>query len=175
MEEAFNLDMLLEQAVEIELESEAEVESVPVVTRKYEYTVGIAVDEAFHFYYPDNLLALEEAGCRLVTFSPLRDKALPAGIDALYFGGGYPECKAAELAANTGMCKSIREFAGTGRVVYAECGGLMYLSDGIRTLDGEEHLMCGVLSVKVGMLENSGLWVMWRRRCRGKIYSVVLG
>ncbi len=109
--------------------------------------VGIARDEAFHFYYPDNLEALERAGCELIPFSPLRDETLPAGMHGLYFGGGYPEEHAAALAANEPMLSAIRRFTeeAEDRVVYAECGGLMYLSQGIETLDGQRHSLLGLL------------------------------
>lgn len=104
--------------------------------------LGIARDAAFHFYYPDNLELLEEAGAELVPFSPLADAALPA-VDGLYLGGGYPEEHAAALAANVGMRAAIRAFAGP---IYAECGGLMYLG---AALDG--HPMCGVLPLTTRM------------------------
>ena len=106
--------------------------------------VGIARDEAFHFYYPDNLEALERAGCELVPFSPLRQETLPAGLHGLYFGGGYPEEHAAALAANGPMLSAIRRFA-QDRAVYAECGGLMYLAQGIETVDGRRHPLLGLL------------------------------
>ena len=107
--------------------------------------LGIARDEAFHFYYPDNLDVLERAGCELVPFSPLRDAKLPPNLNGLYIGGGYPEEYAAQLAANSGMLDSIRLFAANNGVVYAECGGLMYLSQGIETLDGARHPLLGLL------------------------------
>ncbi|MEI8235158.1 MAG: cobyrinate a,c-diamide synthase [Verrucomicrobiota bacterium] len=107
--------------------------------------LGIARDEAFHFYYPDNLDALERAGCELVPFSPLRGEALPSGLHGIYMGGGYPEEHAAALAANHGMLESIRRFAASNRVIYAECGGLMYLSQGIETLDGTRHPLAGII------------------------------
>jgi cobyrinic acid a,c-diamide synthase len=106
--------------------------------------VGIARDEAFHFYYPDNLEALEQAGCELVPFSPLRDETIPDGLHGLYFGGGYPEEHAAALAANGPMLSTIRRFA-QDRAVYAECGGLMYLAQGIETVDGRRHPLLGLL------------------------------
>jgi cobyrinic acid a,c-diamide synthase len=106
--------------------------------------VGIARDEAFHFYYPDNLEALEQAGCELVPFSPLRQETLPPGLHGLYFGGGYPEEHAAALAANGPMLSAIRRFA-QDRAVYAECGGLMYLAQGIETVDGRRHPLLGLL------------------------------
>ena len=107
--------------------------------------LGIARDAAFHFYYPDNLEALEQAGCELVPFSPLQDATLPQGLHGIYVGGGYPEEHAAALAANGGMLEAIRRFASGNRIVYAECGGLMYLSQGIETLDGARHPLLGLI------------------------------
>ncbi len=106
--------------------------------------IGIAFDEAFHFYYQDNLSRLESLGARLVRFSPLRDRALP-DVDGLYLGGGYPEEHAAALSSNGSMHRAIRDFASAGRPIYAECGGLMALCEGIRTLDGTTHPMVGLL------------------------------
>ncbi|MGB8930314.1 MAG: cobyrinate a,c-diamide synthase, partial [Anaeromyxobacteraceae bacterium] len=106
--------------------------------------IGVAFDEAFHFYYDDNLARLEALGARLVRFSPLHDAAPPA-VDGLYLGGGYPELHAGALAANRHMLDGIRAFAASGRPVYAECGGLMYLCGAIRTLDGKEHAMAGLV------------------------------
>ena len=114
-------------------------------------TLGIAQDKAFHFYYPDNLEALREQGARLVSFSPLADRALPAGLDAVYLGGGYPEEHAAELSRNAGMLESLRRFVAGGGAVYAECGGLMYLSREIETTDGMRHPMAGVLPFRTRM------------------------
>jgi cobyrinic acid a,c-diamide synthase len=106
--------------------------------------LGIARDEAFHFYYEDNLRRLEALGAELVPFSPLRDETLPE-VDGLYLGGGYPEVHAAALAANTSMKSAVARFAHEGAPVYAECGGLMYLTRAIVTGDGEVHPMVGVL------------------------------
>jgi len=106
--------------------------------------IAVAFDEAFHFYYEDNLARLESLGAALVRFSPLRDAALP-DADGLYLGGGYPEEHAAALAANVRMRDAIRAFAQAGRPVYAECGGLMYLARAIRSRDGAEHPMVGLV------------------------------
>ncbi|HEY3319997.1 MAG TPA: cobyrinate a,c-diamide synthase [Planctomycetota bacterium] len=114
--------------------------------------LGVAFDAAFHFYYPDNLEALESAGCEIVRFSPISDAHLPK-VDALYLGGGYPEQHAAELSANASMLADVRAFAAADHPVYAECGGLMYLSQGIHTLDGKRHAMAGVLPVWTRMLK----------------------
>jgi cobyrinic acid a,c-diamide synthase len=70
---------------------------------------------------------------------------LPEGLDALYIGGGYPEEKAAELSANEPMLAAMREFAKSGRPIYAECGGLMYLCREMETADGKRHPMTGIL------------------------------
>lgn len=109
--------------------------------------IGVARDAAFHFYYADNLRRLRELGAELCFFSPLEDAGLP-DVDALYIGGGYPEVHAAQLAANGPMLEAMRRFAGP---VYAECGGLMYMTEAIRTLDGARHAMVGRLPAEVEM------------------------
>jgi cobyrinic acid a,c-diamide synthase len=107
--------------------------------------LGIARDEAFHFYYPDNLEALARAGCALVEFSPLHDRTLPPGLHGLYLGGGYPEEHAAALADNLPLLEDIRRFTGRGGLLYAECGGLMYATRGIETVDGRRHALLGLV------------------------------
>lgn len=106
--------------------------------------IGLAFDEAFHFYYDDNLRRLESLGAELVRFSPIRDAHLP-DVDGLYFGGGYPEVHAEELCRNISMRKDVAAFAEAQGPVYGECGGLMYLSGGIRTADGRLHAMVGLI------------------------------
>jgi cobyrinic acid a,c-diamide synthase len=115
--------------------------------------LGVAFDEAFHFYYADTFASLEQAGFELVRFSPLRAVALPEGLHGLYLGGGYPETFAEALSANETMRRSVAAFAGSGRPVYAECGGLMYLSQWIAVAGGERRAMCGVLPCGTRMLE----------------------
>ncbi len=134
---------------------------------RWQCSLGVARDEAFQFYYPDNLEALREAGCRLVEFSPLRDRTLPAGLDGLYFGGGYPEAHAAALASNKEMSKAVRGFACGGGAVYAECGGLMFLSEGIELMDGTRHEMVGILPAWTKMLE--------RRKMLGYVAAALRG
>ena len=106
--------------------------------------IGVAYDASFHFYYEDNLNRLRSLGAEIVNFSPIRDRELPAA-DGLYFGGGYPEAFARELSSNTAMLTAIRGFAARGGVIYAECGGLMYLTDAIRTLDGARWPMAAIV------------------------------
>jgi cobyrinic acid a,c-diamide synthase len=114
-------------------------------TRARRCRIGLAWDDAFHFYYPDNLRRLEGLGAELVRVSPIADRALP-DVDGLYIGGGYPEVHAAALAANTTMREAIRALANAGAPVYAECGGLMYLCDAIATTDGARHPMLGLVA-----------------------------
>lgn len=114
--------------------------------------IGVACDDAFHFYYEDNLRRLEAAGAELVRFAPTREARLP-DVHGLYFGGGYPEALAAHLSSNRAMLDAVRGFAQSGGPIYAECGGLMYLSDCIRTLDGRAWPMVGLVAGEAVMSE----------------------
>jgi len=114
--------------------------------------IGLARDDAFCFYYEENLRLLREAGARLVEFSPINDLHLPDGIDGLYLGGGYPELYAFELGQNTKLRREIKEFCESGRPVYAECGGFMYLMNDIVTGRGR-YAMSGVFPVRAEMGE----------------------
>jgi cobyrinic acid a,c-diamide synthase len=121
--------------------------------------VGIAQDAAFHFYYEANLQWLREGGAELVPFSPLQDESLPAGLDALVLGGGFPEVYAPALSRNTPLLGALREAVRGGLPCYAECGGLMLLSEAIITLDGDRFPMAGVVPGAVEMtrsLQNFG-------------------
>jgi cobyrinic acid a,c-diamide synthase len=123
-----------------------------VKPRPKRVSIGVAYDRAFHFYYPDNLDELKLRGCDLILFSPLQDRNLPEGIDALYYGGGYPEEYAETLAENREMQEAVRQFARRGQPIYAECGGLMYLTQGIETTQGKRYPMVGLLPVWSRML-----------------------
>ena len=113
--------------------------------------IGVAQDAAFHFYYRDLFDALAAAGCETVFFSPLSDRRLPEGISGLYLGGGYPEAHAAALSANGEILASLRAYADSGRPLYAECGGLMYLSEGLEA-GGRFHPFLGILPARTRML-----------------------
>ena len=113
--------------------------------------IGIARDEAFCFYYPENLRLLRDAGAELIPFSPLREKRLPEGVSALYLGGGYPELHCRTLSENRELLTEIREFGLSGKPVYAECGGFMFLMKEIRDLAGEAFPMVGIFPIKASM------------------------
>ena len=127
-------------------------------------TIAVAEDEAFSFFYEDNLELLEELGAEIVSFSPLHDTSLPEA-DGLLIGGGYPELRAQELAANTFMVSSIRRAAEQGMPILAECGGFQYLQEELVDAEGTAYKMCGVLKgssrmtkklVRFGYVEVSG-------------------
>ena len=109
------------------------------------FRLGIARDEAFCFYYEDNLRAMEQAGAELVYFSPLHQKELPKRLDGLILGGGYPENYGEALAANGTMRDSVAAAAGSGMPILAECGGYLYLLDRLEGADGTDYPMAGVL------------------------------
>lgn len=117
--------------------------------------IAVARDEAFNFYYEDNLELLVEAGAELAYFSPLADAALPDGAAGLYIGGGFPELYAGRLAENAALRGELAAAIAAGLPTCAECGGLMYLTGAITDLDGRTHPMVGALpgrSVMTGRL-----------------------
>ena len=113
--------------------------------------IGIARDEAFCFYYPENLRLLEEAGAEFIPFSPIRSKRLPEGIKGLILGGGYPELHCQTLSENCTLLADIKEFGLGGGPVYAECGGFMFLMKEIRDLDGHTYPMAGIFPMSAHM------------------------
>lgn len=108
--------------------------------------IAVASDEAFCFYYRDNMRILERLGAELVRFSPVHDRALPENIDGLILGGGYPELYAGELADNETMRASVREAINGGLPSLAECGGFMYLHEKLTDREGKSYPMSGVIN-----------------------------
>ena len=106
--------------------------------------VAVARDAAFCFIYPANLDCLRSLGAKLVFFSPLQDARLPH-CDAVWLPGGYPELHAARLASNHALRDSLRSHVAQGRPVWAECGGMMALFERLRTVDGHDHALWGLL------------------------------
>jgi cobyrinic acid a,c-diamide synthase len=122
--------------------------------------IGVAQDLAFCFYYPDNLELLEAEGAELVKFSPLNDQVLP-DVDMMYLGGGYPELYGEVLAGNVTMRTAIRQFAEQGGTIYAECGGMMYLTQAIRDFTGTSHEMVGLFPAE-SVMRKPGLTLGYR-------------
>lgn len=112
--------------------------------------IGVAHDEVFSFYYPESLQVLAEAGAELIHFSPLHDDKLPA-MDGMILGGGFPEMFVERLQENQTMRQDIFRACKNGMPVYAECGGLMYLSESITDFSGNTYQMAGVVPAVCSM------------------------
>ena len=107
--------------------------------------IAVARDQAFNFYYQDNLDLLEKSGAELVFWSPLNDSQLPKNIQGMYFGGGFPEVFAPQLSANLSLNQAVKNSILAGIPTIAECGGLMYLCEQIIDFDGNSWPMVGIL------------------------------
>lgn len=116
--------------------------------------IGIARDHAFCFYYEAGLDELRRQGAEIVEFSPLAANGLPPDLDAIYFGGGYPELYAEKLSHQTRLRADLREFAAIGRPIYGECGGLMFLGRELITKDGAKWPMAGLLPLSIQMTDD---------------------
>jgi cobyrinic acid a,c-diamide synthase len=114
--------------------------------------IGVAQDNAFCFYYQDNLDLLTEAGGQIVYFSPLKDTSLPPELDGLYLGGGYPELFTSQLAQNHQLRDGIKRLSEAGMPIYGECGGMMYLGRAISDLDGVRYPMTACFPLETRML-----------------------
>ncbi len=108
--------------------------------------IGVIQDAAFQFYYPENFQTLKSLGAELIPVNSLLDPALPADLDGLYIGGGFPETSAALLAQNATFRDSLKQAAEDGLPIYAECGGLIYLGRKI-TLEGQAYPLVGIFPV----------------------------
>lgn len=123
--------------------------------------LAVARDRAFSFYYPDNLEILAQLGAELVFWSPLADSDLPKDIHGLYFGGGFPEVFAQQLTENASARTAVKTAIERGMPTYAECGGLMYLSQAIVDFDGQSWSMVGIFETTAQM--NSRLTLGYRQ------------
>lgn len=141
MEKSLDIDGLLQLAESCEAESsQEEMKSSKVCST----VIAVARDEAFCFYYQENLNLMERLGAELIYFSPLRDAALPEA-DGYLFGGGYPENFAAELSGNPFMLASVREAYQRRIPILAECGGFLYLHRKLEGADGRSYPMAGIV------------------------------
>ena len=150
VEETIDLDQLIQISNKAQ-SLQGETDPPKEVLKFEQVHIGVAMDKAFNFYYRDNLDLLEELGAKLVYFSPLEDEKLPEALHGLYFGGGFPEVFAEQLEKNVSMRESIKTAVDQGIPTYAECGGLMYLTEAITTLEGRRHEMVGVFEAETTM------------------------
>ncbi len=125
--------------------------NLPLQIHSSPLRLAIALDRAFSFYYQDNLDLLQQLGAELVPWSPLVDSGLPENVHGLYFGGGFPEVFAPELAANTQAIASVQAAIQAGMPTLAECGGLMYLSEQIIDFDSKSWSMVGAIATEAVM------------------------
>lgn len=146
VENGLDIDRILEISRKAEPLSEQEQDLYKKNDLGIGVRIGVAMDEAFNFYYRDNLEMMELSGTKVVPFSPVHDSALPE-VDGIYIGGGYPELYARELSENQGMLRSLTEAHEKDLPIYAECGGLMYLAREIEW-DGDRHEMAGLVPGK---------------------------
>lgn len=147
IEDNLDMDLLVDiarSADELEIFSPIEASGSEIKA-----TIGVAMDEAFNFYYQDNFDLLQRRGAEIVYFSPLHDN-LP-DVDGLYFGGGYPEIFAANLEKNKDLRRDVKRMSSDGMPIYAECGGMMYLCHSVTDMEGNERGMVGVFDAKVEM------------------------
>ena len=127
----------------------------PKKFKKPTSTVAIALDSSFNFYYHDNLEALRREGAKLKFFSPVSDKKIPT-CDLIYIGGGFPEVLGQSLERNTTMRRLIKKRAEEGTTIYAECGGLMYLTKSI-SFGNKKYKMVGLFDAETQMTKKMTL------------------
>jgi len=113
--------------------------------------IAIARDAAFAFLYPANLRCLQDLGAELIYFSPIANEAIPVQADALYLPGGYPELHAEALTRSQQWLDSVRRSHAAGLPIWAECGGMMVLTDALTDQNGQTWAMAGLLSGRVIM------------------------
>ncbi len=146
LEETLDVEVLLSAAEAGGPEEEKTENSFLKGKQGEPFCLGVARDEAFCFYYRENIRAMEAAGAVIKEFSPIHDSCLPEGLDGLLLGGGYPELYAGQLEQNRSMRECIQKAALEGMPVLAECGGFLYLLETLEDPDGHCHEMAGVFS-----------------------------
>jgi len=127
----------------------------PQKFKKAKTTIAVALDSSFNFYYHDNIEALRREGAKIKFFSPVSDKKIP-NCDCIYIGGGFPEILGKKLSQNNTMKKSIKQAAENGASIYAECGGLMYLTKSIKH-QNKKYKMIGLFDAETEMTKKMTL------------------
>ncbi|MBS3897440.1 MAG: cobyrinate a,c-diamide synthase [Dethiobacter sp.] len=166
VEETIDVNAVLASASAAGPLAEANHKIFPAQSERFSCRIAVARDEAFSFYYAENLELLSCFGAELVPFSPLHDERLPEECHGILLGGGFPEVFAAKLAQNEAILQSVKAAALAGMPIYAECGGYMYLAQELQNSLGEAWPMAGVFPGRavmrkkrraLGYVEVSGL------------------
>ena len=123
--------------------------------KKPNISIAVALDSSFNFYYHDNIQALRREGAKIKFFSPISDKKIPK-CDSIYIGGGFPEILGKKLSQNHSMKKSIKQAAENEIPIYAECGGLMYLTKSIKH-NNQKYKMVGLFDAETQMTKKMTL------------------
>lgn len=157
------LAMFLEKTIDVDkfldiAGKASDLETLDIQYPKLSHTprIAVAMDEAFCFYYEDNLELIKNMGAELITFSPMHDKQLPDNIDGLIIGGGYPELYAGQLSKNQTMLREVKEYVKRGKPILAECGGFMYLHDTMEDNQKVSYPMVGAIEGHVYKTEKLG-------------------
>jgi cobyrinic acid a,c-diamide synthase len=150
VENAMDIDALISRLPDIHLEEDQP--HADVFDRAPLVRIGVAKDNAFCFYYQDNLDILRACGAELIFFSPILENKLPENLDGLYLGGGYPELFAEKLAQNINLRAQIQQKSVEGLPIYGECGGFMYLCREIWDHNGNNYPMTGCFPFSTKML-----------------------
>ncbi|MHB1127823.1 MAG: cobyrinate a,c-diamide synthase [Bacillota bacterium] len=151
IEEHLNLDLIQEIAFKAPSFPTFPGDRISTSGTSHKVPIALARDQAFNFYYQDALDTLEEAGAKLVPFSPLQDRNLPKGVAGIFLGGGFPEVFLPQLSSNHDLIEEIRHCALGGMPIYGECGGLMYLARSVTDFQGRNYSLAGVVPVDVHM------------------------
>lgn len=151
IEENVDVDRIIDIARSAEDLPKSSNKVYPKHPYKKNLAVGVALDESFNFYYQDNLDILRAYGADIRFFDTIKDKEVPSDVSGLYIGGGFPEMLPERLGANTSMLKSIKKVAEDEMPIYAECGGLMYLTDSITDFENRSYKMVGLLNSRTVM------------------------
>jgi len=141
IEKSIDLDLLLNDLADVDLPRQPKERPHNQIEKMVR--IAVARDNAFCFYYADNLDLLAQQGAELVFFSPMVDRNLPQNIDGLYLGGGYPELFSEQLAENAALRDRVKEKSVDGMPIYGECGGFMYLCEELIDLNNNRYRMSG--------------------------------
>jgi len=171
-EETLDLDLILALARSADAWESPEPKLFAGAAKEATVTIAVARDQAFNFYYPENLELLAWLGARLVYFSPVAGECIPQEADGLYLGGGFPEEFAGVLTGQTEVLDNVRQRIVEGMPTLAECGGFMFLTRAITDRLGDSYPMVGVIPATVTM--QSRLAALGYREARALTASVLM-